>query len=150
MHLRKSKLYGATGHTLVELLAVLGVLAVLAASAMQGWQDLVRRQQRAEGKAALLQTMQQQERHFALHGRYQAFDAAAPGAFSWHSGPTPAQSAYALSAAACAGVSLASCVMAVAAPGGPGVRAGHGDPACGVLRLDSRGVQQADGGAACW
>ena len=146
----KSKSSGAAGHTLIEVLLVLGIVAVLVAAAMQGWQNLVRRQQRAEGKAALLAVMQQQERHFSLHGHYQPFDAAAPGAFRWHSGPTPSESAYALSAVACAGVSLGRCVTALAHPGGAGVRPGQGDPACGVLRLDSRGVQQADGGASCW
>ncbi|MDB5757304.1 MAG: pilE [Burkholderia sp.] len=150
MRRHKSKPASLAGHTLIELLVVLGILAVLAAAAMQGWQDLVRRQQRAEGKAALLAVMQQQERHFSRHGRYQAFDASAPGHFKWHSGPTPADSAYAISAVACAGLSLGRCVTALAYPGGAGVRPGHGDPACGVLRLDSRGVQQADGGPACW
>jgi len=147
MRTRKSN---PAGHTLIEVLIVLGMLAVLTAAAMQGWQHLVRRQQRSEAKAALLKVMQQQERHLSRTGRYQPFNAAAPGPFTWHSGPTPAESAYAISAVACAGMSLASCVTALAHPGGAGVRPGQGDPACGVLRLDSRGVQQADGGAACW
>jgi len=150
MCIRNSKRAGASGHTLIEVLAVLGIAAVLAAAAMQGWQNLVRRQQRAEAKAALLTVLQQQERHFSRTGRYQPFDATAPGGFSWHSGPTPAQSAYAISAVPCAGLSLASCVTALAHPGGAGVKPGQGDPACGVLRLDNRGVQQADGGLACW
>ena len=139
------------GHTLIEVLVALAILATLAAAAMQSWQHLVRRQLRAEGRAALLAVMQQQERHFSRYGRYQAFDPAAPGSFTWHSGPTPVESAYSLSAVACAGESLARCVLAVARPGGEGVKPGHADPACGVLRLDSRGRQQADGGAAaCW
>jgi type IV pilus assembly protein PilE len=150
MPFRKGRRTGPGGHILVELLVLLLILAVLAAAATQGWQHLVRRQQRAEGKAALLQVMQQQERHFSRYGRYQAFDAAAPGPFRWHSGPTPAESAYAISAVACAGMPLASCVTAQAHPGGAGVKPRQGDPACGVLRLDSRGLQQADGGAACW
>jgi len=150
MQFRHSRRAGAAGHTLIEVLTVLLILAVLAAVAMQGWQGLVRRQQRAEGKAALLQAMQQQERHFSRYGRYQAFDGAAPGPFKWHSGLTPLESAYAISAVACASMPLASCVIVLAHPGGAGVKPGQGDPACGVLRLDSRGAQQADGGAACW
>jgi type IV pilus assembly protein PilE len=150
MRVRKTRPAGPAGHTLIEVLAVLAILALLAAAALQGWQHLVRRQQRSEAKAALLKVMQQQERHRSRTGRYQPFDAASPGPLIWHSGPTPAESAYAISAVACAGVSLASCVTALAHPGGAGVRPGQGDPACGVLRLDSRGVQQADGGAACW
>lgn len=139
-----------SGYTLIEIAVTLAIVGVLAAAAMQGWQSMVRRQQRAEGKAALLAVMQQQERHFARHGRYQPFDAAAPNAFKWHSGPTPGDSVYALSAVVCASDTAAGCIMAVAQAGGAGVRAGHADPECGVLRLDSRGRQQADGGAACW
>jgi type IV pilus assembly protein PilE len=150
MRSRSNKRAGHGGHTLIEVLVVLGILAVLAAAAMQGWQALVRRQQRAEGKAALLDAMQQQERHLSRHGRYQPFDAAAPGPFKWHSGPSPAESAYSISAVACAGVPMGRCVSVLAHPGGAGVKPGQGDPACGVLRLDSRGVQQADGGASCW
>jgi type IV pilus assembly protein PilE len=150
MRCRRSKSSGDAGHTLIEVVLVLGIAAVLAAAATQGWQNLVRRQQRAEAKAALQETMQQQERHFSLHGHYQAFEASAPGPFKWHSGPTPEESAYAISAVACAGMSLGRCVMALAHPGGAGVRPGQGDPACGVLRLDSLGMQQADGGPACW
>jgi type IV pilus assembly protein PilE len=160
MRYPKSRSASQGGHTLIEVLVVLGIMVVLVTAALQGWQDLVRRQQRAEGKAALLGVMQQQERHFSRHGRYQAFDAAAPGPFKWHSGPTPAESAYSISAVTCdaigtgagagAGASTRRCVSVLAHPGGAGVKPGHGDPACGVLRLDSRGVQQADGGASCW
>jgi type IV pilus assembly protein PilE len=150
MRCRRSSSPGYAGLTLIEVALVLGIAAVLAAAATQGWQSLVRRQQRTEAKTALQHAMQQQERHFSLHGQYQAFDATAPGPFKWHSGPTPAESAYAISAVACAGMSLGRCVIALAHPGGAGVRPGQGDPDCGVLRLDSRGVQQADGGPACW
>jgi type IV pilus assembly protein PilE len=156
MRYPKSRSASWRGHTLIEVLVVLGIMVVLVAAALYGRQELVRRQQRAEGKAALLDVMQQQERHFSRHGRYQAFDAAAPGPFKWHSGPTPAESAYSISAVTCAdpgagaGASTGRCVSVLAHPGGAGVKRGHGDPACGVLRLDSRGVQQADGGASCW
>ena len=156
MRYPKSRSPGRSGHTLIEVLVVLGIMVVLVAAALQGWQALVRRQQRAEGKAALLDVMQQQERHFSRHGRYQAFDAAAPGPFRWHSGPTPSESAYSISAVTCADIgtdanaSIGRCVSVLAHPGGAGVKPGHGDPACGVLRLDSRGVHQADGGASCW
>ena len=141
----------AGGHTLLEVLAALAICAVLAAIGATSWQGMARSQRRAEARAALLMLMQQQERHFSHHGRYHAFDATAPGIFKWHSGASPADSAYALSATACDGESLARCVSVVARPGGPGARANHADPDCGVLRLDSRGRRQADGKlAACW
>ena len=141
----------AGGHTLMEVLAALAILAILATVATQSWQGLVRSQRRAEGRAALAELMQQQERHLSLHGRYQSFDAGVPGALKSHSGPTPADSAYALGALPCEGESLARCVLLVARPGGAGARPGHADPACGTLSLDSRGRRGADGGvASCW
>jgi type IV pilus assembly protein PilE len=141
----------AGGHTLPELLVALAICAALAAVGVASWQSLARSQRRAEARSALLMLMQQQERHFSRHGRYHAFDAAMPGSFKWHSGASPADSAYILSATACDGESLARCVSVVARPGGPGARANHADPDCGVLRLDSRGQRRADGRlAACW
>jgi len=140
-----------SGHTLIETLLALAIVALLATAGIQSWQQLMRSQRRAEGKTALLALMQQQERHFSRYGRYQPFDSAAPGAFKWYSGATPTDSAYALSAVACAGETVARCVKVVAQPGGAGVRSGFADPACGTLTLDSRGRQQADGGvASCW
>ena len=150
MSIHKNRRFASAGHTLVEVVIVLGIIAVLSAVATQSWQNLVRRQQRAEARAALLEVMQQQERHRSRHGRYQPFDATAPGSFKWHSGATPAESAYAISAVACAGMSLERCVTALAHPGAAGVQPDRGDPGCGVLRLDSFGVQQADGGVSCW
>ena len=142
----QSKLAASTGHTLIEITIVLGIMAVLTAAAMQGWQHLVRRQQRAEAKAAVLQVMQQQESHRSRHGRYQPFDLTAPGSFKWHSGPTPAESAYAISAVACAGMSTARCVTVLAQPGGAGVR-----PEChlndpGAVRSRAGGDMRATDG----
>lgn len=139
------------GHTLPEVLVTLAICAALAAASAASWQSLARSQRRAEARAALLMLMQQQERHFSRHGRYHAFDAAAPGPFKFHSGASPADSAYILSADVCEGESLERCVSVAARPGGPGARAHHADPDCGVLRLDSRGQRRADGKlAACW
>ena len=132
------------GHSLMEMLVALAVCAILATAGMQGWHSLARSQRRAEGRAALLAAMQQQERHYSRHGRYQPFDAAAPGAFRWHSGPTPPGSAYLVDAAACEGETLQRCVLLAARPR-------HDDPACGTLRLDSRGRRAADGNPdLCW
>lgn len=139
------------GHTLLEVLVALAICAALAAVGAASWQGMARSQRRAEARTALLMLMQQQEHYFSHHGRYHAFDAAAPGPFKWHSGASLADSAYTLSANVCDGESLARCVSVVARPGGPGARANHADPDCGVLRLDSRGRRQADGKlAACW
>jgi type IV pilus assembly protein PilE len=134
------------GYSLAELAAVLALAALLAALGARAWQDLVRSQRRAEGRAALARTMLQQERHFDRHGRYREFDADAPAGFAWHSGATPAASAYRLSALACDDAPLDACVLLRAEPGAAQV-----DPECGMLTLDSRGRQGAQGeGKRCW
>jgi prepilin-type N-terminal cleavage/methylation domain-containing protein len=61
--------------SMIELLVVLVILAVLAAQAMPSYQQHVIRARRAEGQAALLQLMQQEERFFTQTNTYIAFSA---------------------------------------------------------------------------
>ncbi len=141
------------GFTLPELMAALLVVLVLAGLSWSSYQHAILKARRAEGRAAVLQVLLQQERQFAYQQRYQAFQ---PGQgdqgasdFKWYSGGTPQTSAYALSARACDGAALDSCVLVSATPGGPGVNAGFSDSACGRLHADSRGGRNADG-PDCW
>lgn len=138
------------GFTLLELMAALAIVILLASLSWSSYQHYVNRARRAEGRAAVLQVLLQQERHFAYQHRYQAFQPG-PGesGFKWYSGGTPATSAYALSAQACAGEDLASCVQVSATPGDAHVDAAYRDTQCGVLRADSRGTRSADGND-CW
>jgi type IV pilus assembly protein PilE len=139
------------GYSLAEMLALLALALLLAGLGARAWQDLVRSQRRAEGRAALMKVMQQQESHFSRHGRYQDYDAAAPAGFAWHSAATPQASAYQLSAGACPDAALDACVLLQAQPGGARVDARFADPECGSLALDSRGRQSAQGeGRRCW
>lgn len=138
------------GFTLLELMAALAIVILLAGLSWSSYQHYVSRARRAEGRAAILQVLLQQERQFAFGHRYQAFQPGpAETGFKWYSGGTPATSAYALSAQACAGEDLASCVQVSATPGGAHVNAAYGDSQCGVLRADSRGSRSADG-SDCW
>ncbi|MBK4733600.1 type IV pilin protein [Noviherbaspirillum pedocola] len=135
------------GFSLAELAAVLALAALLAWMGARSWQDLVRTQRRAEGRSALARAMQAQEHYFSRYGRYRAYDVAAPAGFPWHSGPTPAASAYLLSAVACSDAPLEDCVQLRAEPGASAFR----DSECGMLMLDSRGRQGAQGeGGRCW
>jgi type IV pilus assembly protein PilE len=134
----------ARGFSLAELALVLMLTALLAWIGARSWQDLARSQRRAEGRAALARTMQFQERHFSLHGRYREYAAGDGADFPSHSGPTPEASSYRLSAVACADAPLEACVLLRA-------DARFHDPECGTLMLDSRGRQGAQGeGARCW
>jgi type IV pilus assembly protein PilE len=139
------------GFSLIELMAALIVAAVLAAAAYPSYGDAVRRAKRAEGRAALLQAMRQQEAYYSRHQAYAAFSVNRAQGFKWYSGASPAASAYELSAAACAGQTLGDCVLLTARPGTGPVDSSYRDQACGVLSLASTGAQAASGATAdCW
>lgn len=143
------------GFTLAELLAVLVIVAILAAIAMPGYAAHVTRTRRVEAQAALVEAMQLEERYYNEHNAYAAFsvdlDTPQSKRFRWHSGATPAASAYELQGGACPGQSLAECVRIDAIPGTDRVDGRFRDPECGILSLDSTTRQGASGeGSGCW
>lgn len=140
------------GFTLIEMLAVLLILSVLAALAYPGYAGYMTKARRTEGQVALLNAMQQQEQHRALHHTYVAFSSAAPiQGLPWWSGSRAEGSAYELEAQACPGAALRDCVQLLARPGTAKVDARFSDPECGTLTLSSTGEQGAGGsGKRCW
>lgn len=152
MQARKNKSRAFTdGFTFIELMVVLVLLAILMALAVPSYQASVRRAKRAEAWAAMMKIMQQQERHYSMHGSYAAYSASKPEGFAWHSGSTPQGSAYEISAAACDGYTLKQCVILMAKPGTDRVQSRYADEECGMLTLDSSGIRSARGkGNACW
>lgn len=144
--------------TLIEVLVVLAIFSILGAIAYPNYASYIVRSKRTEGQIALIEAIQQQERHRALHRRYTAFAADDPDAegagFRWWSGAAAASSNYELDAHACAGADIADCVEVRARPGTARVDARFRDPDCGALTLDSLGRQGAQGtrdnGARCW
>jgi type IV pilus assembly protein PilE len=137
------------GFTLIDSMIALTIIAILAATALPVYRDSVRKARRAEGRSALMSTMQRQERHFTQHGVYVAFNHKEPNGYKWHSGERAEKSAYELDAKACEGMTIAECVVVSARPGTPHVNAGYDDPYCGDLTLASNGMKtpaQAD----CW
>ncbi len=143
------------GFTLIEVLIVCAIIAILAAVALPSYQDSVRKTKRAEGKAALLQVMQQQERFYSQNTTYAAFTAAASAGFKTYSGESGAGKAnYQITGAACGGVTtLADCVILTATPStGSHVFV---DTQCQTLTLTNLGVRGVTGGATmsaidCW
>lgn len=134
------------GFTLLEVMIVVGIVVIMGSMGWNGYRHIVQKTGRAEGRAALLQVLLQEERHYAYHHRYQGFTAgSATGSFKWYSGTTPETSAYALSARACDGETLSTCVLVKATPGAEGVNRSYSDAECGALYLDSRGSLRADG-----
>ncbi|MDB5774269.1 MAG: N-terminal cleavage protein [Herbaspirillum sp.] len=139
--------------TLIEIMLALLIVSMLSVFAYPSYREVRLKTARAEGRAALMQLMQQQERHYSLHRRYLRFsagDAAAP--FRRHSGATERASAYRLEASFCPQHGDAQeCILLRAVPA-----PGFGDPHCGVLTLGSDGSQGAagktgaDSPAGCW
>ncbi|WP_198156020.1 type IV pilin protein [Herbaspirillum autotrophicum] len=126
------------GFTLIELMIVISVLSLLLALAYPAYQSRLLHAKRAEGHAALLQVMLQQERHFSLNNRYRLFAGNSnETGFKWFSGNDPARSAYHVSGVDCDPPGLQQCIRLQAVPNG------FADPVCGTLTLDSRGRRTA-------
>ncbi|HCY64560.1 MAG TPA: pilus assembly protein PilE [Oxalobacteraceae bacterium] len=141
------------GFTLVEVMTVAVIIAILAALAYPSYRHAVRLAKRAEGRAALLQLMQQQERYYLLHTRYVAFAADSTDEdakrFKWFSGESAAVSAYEIDGAPCAAESLQECILLTATAGSARVDRRYNDPHCRVKSLSSTGMKlPADNN--CW
>lgn len=141
------------GFTIIELMITLMILAILAAIAFPSYQESVLKAKRTEGRAALMKTMQQQERYYSLHTTYLTFSSASIDAnekrFSWFSGENAASSFYEISAQSCKDKNLRDCVLLTAQPGTSKVNAYYRDPKCGKLTLTSSGEKTAEADG-CW
>lgn len=141
------------GLTIVEMMVVVIIVGILLAVAIPIYKEHTIKARRAEGKSALLQVMQQQERYYSVHARYAIFHAdmaeSDRASFRWHSGETPATSAYEISAQPCNGKPLHECIQLTARPGTPRVDNRFVDAKCGDLALTSDGQRLAVR-EGCW
>ena len=148
------------GFTLIELMIVVAIVAILASIAYPAYTSSILKGKRAEGRKAVAELLQQQERYMTQRNTYLAFTNAAgtttpTGAsttFKVFSGDNLANSAYLLSADACpdgAGgtgtLAMTDCVRVIATP----TRA---DAEAGNLRMTSTGTKDCTGTntAVCW
>jgi type IV pilus assembly protein PilE len=137
------------GFTLIELMITVAIVGILAAIAFPSYQDSVRKGKRAEGRTALLDFLQQQERYLSQTGAYLAVAAGATGVpFKTFSGDSAASPAYKLGAEACPGTptpTLRECVRVFAEPQ-------FADADGGTLRIQSTGTRDCTGAkpALCW
>ena len=74
------KTASSRGFTLVELMIVVAIVGILAAVAYPSYQDSVRKSRRADGKTALLQSVQVAERWFTQNNTYVGTPVAAASA----------------------------------------------------------------------
>lgn len=149
----KCRLRTGGGFSLIELVAVLAVLAILAGIAYPSYREAMRKAKRAEGRAALFQLMQQQERYYARHNSYIAFSSSSADdeerSFKWYSGARAESSAYEIKAEACRDDTIRDCVQLTAMPGTRRVDSRYEDSTCGELTLTSTGIKHA-ARPDCW
>jgi type IV pilus assembly protein PilE len=137
------------GFTLIELMIVVAVVAILAAIAYPSYTDSVKKGRRAQGRTAIVQMLQQQERYMTQHNVYSAV-AAGNTTFTTYSGDNPTNPAYNLTAGLCTGATdYSDCVKVTATPVAD-------DPQVGNLSMTSTGIKDCTGTAAstnmslCW
>jgi len=153
------------GFTLIELMIVVAVIGILAAIAYPSYQESILKGRRAEGRTALMELLQQQERFMTQRNCYLAFtntngtvatqanancgiDSSFTVPFKTYSGDGPNTGAYMLSATTCGNnLTLAECVMVVAQPRQPDARAGN-------LQITSSSIKSCTGTTTdpklCW
>ena len=141
------------GFTLIEVLVVLAIMTLLAGLAFASYQHAVVKSKRAEGRAALMKLMQQQERYYSVHTTYRVFSSRSQEqdayVMKWFSGASSPTSAYEISAQPCDEDGARHCIHLIARPGTERVDASYRDPRCGTMSLNSRGEKTADADG-CW
>ena len=138
-----------SGFTLIELMITFAIVGILAAIAYPSYIDSVKKGKRAEGRTALIDFLQQQERYLTQTGSYLAVSPGATGvAFKTFSGDNATSPAYKIGAEACPGSpapSLRECVRVLAEPQ-------FTDADAGTLRIMSTGLRDCTGSKThlCW
>ena len=156
MTMKKSR-----GFTLMELMIVVAIIGILGAIAYPAYNESVVKGRRAQGRTAIAELMQQQERYMTQQNTYYIFTSTAAGVtdpatapFKAFSGDTLSQSNYRLSTERCPGTGSATldpkeCIRIVAT-------ANKTDAVAGDLRMTSTGTKDCTGTAAttdrkvCW
>lgn len=134
------------GFTLVELMVTLSIVAILAAVAYPTYHQYILKGRRAEGRAALMAVLQQQERYYTQYGKY-FWDADGATPFKAYSGDNLPSSAYTITNVLCdPSLSRQECVQVQATPTAP-------DPEAGMLTITSVGPTKSCTGSkkeVCW
>lgn len=137
------------GFTLIEVMITVAIIAILAAVAYPSYVNHVAKGNRAEGRAAVMKMLLDQERYFTQMNTYVEVDPGATAGQSLQnfSGSTRATSRYFVGAGRCGAQPLNQCVQVTAVP-----QFGGGDPQVGSLTATSTGARSCTGTrpALCW
>ncbi|OYT94884.1 MAG: pilus assembly protein PilE [Pseudomonas sp. PGPPP3] len=140
------------GFTLVELMVVVAIIGILSALVFPSYQRYVMRSGRSEGQAKLMEVMQAQERFYSQNQTYTTNlgvgGLAYPNVAANAAAPSE-QARYNVTSAACAGGTIATCVILSAAPQGSQAN----DTECGTITLNSKGTKTEGGTgtvSTCW
>jgi len=147
------------GFTLIELMIVVAIVGLLAAIAYPAYTSSVVKGKRSEGRAALMDLVQQQERYMTQYNSYLSFTTGSTAGtnasggsvtapFKVYSGSTLAASSYTLGARACTSLTLQQCVEVFATPRSP-----FSDAAANELYIRSTGEKGCNGTKqpdVCW
>ena len=152
------------GFTLVELMITVAIVGILTAIAYPVYAASILKGKRAQGRTALVEFLQQQERYMTQRNTYLAFTSAINGTvissnptsaattFKLYAGDNSSNPAYILSAERCTAAAtptIAECVRVVANQNPAGR-----DPEAGDLRMTSTGTKDCTGTTTtpsiCW
>lgn len=157
------------GFTLIELMITVAIIGILVAVAYPSYNASVVKGKRAQGRTAIAELLQQQERYITQRNTYLAFTTtittagavtttptSGSTAFKAYSGDQAAGAAYELEASCCYGTcvsgtvpTIQECVMVSAIPNPP-----FTDAEVGTLQMTSTGIKTCTGTTTnktlCW
>lgn len=157
------------GFTLIELMITVAIVGILGAIAYPAYTTSVVKGKRAQGRTAIAELLQQQERYITQRNTYLEFTTtittagvvttvptSASTAFKIYSGDTAAGAAYELEASCCYGTcvsgtvpTIQECVRINAIPNPP-----FTDAEVGTLQMTSTGIKTCTGTTTnktlCW
>ena len=135
----------ASGFSLIELMIVLVIVGVLLGIALPAYQGYTLRSKRADAHASLLDLAARQERFVAQNNSYTTDISGSTGLNLGRS--TSNEGYYNMSAAACAGGSIATCYV-LTATAAAGSQAN--DTECLTITYDSAGNKSSTTPGECW